>query len=493
FAVACALCLFLNSGAAARGAENVTERMPLKLNAYQPLGPEWSTNVTLYQLNLHNYTPEGTIAAAAAHLPRLRRLGVGVVWLMPIHPRGKIIPSPDTLKKYQGSPLPLRDPRPHDGNPYCPRDHRQIDPALGTFDDLKAFTGEAHRLGIRVILGWIPNHTSWDSPLIEQHPEFYMRGEEGQVLYHAPWQSLARLDYGNSRELWQWMLDARNLYVERCGIDGFREDVAGRTPLEHWEWLRPRLDPKRELLMLAEAHEAALLGPLDMTYDWEMPGVYFQIAAGKASPTRIDDLLLKQSKQGPAGARRLRYLFNHDQTGGHRRFHQVRSVVKRLYGAEDGPTVPTHREKYGEALPTLVALNFTLPGGTPLIFMGEEIGYYEAIPHNRVEGYRIPWDVPAERNLAIYYARLARLVREHPAISRGSFERIWSEAESVYAFVRATGDDRVVVLANLSAEPCHIATLEALREMATEVLSGTPAPATGEVELGPWECRIYVK
>ncbi len=446
---------------------------PPQPSAATPLPPARHQG-PLYQLNLYNYTPAGTIRAATRELPRLAQIGVGTLWVMPVHPRGKMVPSKATLEKYKGSPLPVTDPQPFAGNPYCPSDHTAIDPALGTPGDFKNFVSEAHGLGMRVILGWVPNHTSWDSRLIAEHPEFFMRGKKGQVLYHNPWDVLARLDYKKSPELWNWMLDTRNMWVETYGIDGFREDVANRTPLPHWTWLRERMDPERKLFFLAEADSPALLGPLDAIYDWEMPAVFWQIAAGKAPATLIDETLAAQAKSSPHGGLRMRHLFNHDQTGSHRPNYHSRDVVKNLYGAEDGKGVPTHREKYGPGLEAFALLNFTLPGGIPMIFMGEEIGFYKRIPHNHAKNYRIPFRNAPDPDMPAFYKKIAGLYNGHPAIREGGFRKIHTgKDDAVYAFVRELDGDRVTVAVNLSPRP---------QEIETE--------ATGKLLLKPWGWHI---
>lgn len=457
------------------------------LPAQAPGGPAWARGAVLYQLNLHNYTPQGTIAATQKHLPRLANLGVDVVWLMPVHPRGQMRPRGEFLRANGGaSPVPVpaeqRDTE-FRGNPYCPRDHTQIDPLLGDFADLKRFTNEAHALGLKVMLDWVPNHTSWDSPLLSQHPDWYLRDTEGRVKFHAPWEPIARLSYAQRESgLWEYMLAARRKFVEAGGVDGFREDVAGKTPLEHWNWLRPRLDPDNRLLMLAEAGETELLGPLDMLYDWELPAVYWRVLDGGEPATIIDDVLRGQRAKAPVGGAYLRYLFNHDQSGATRSHYHARFLIERIYGAQDGPTVPRHSEKFGVALPALHLLNATLPGGRALVFMGQEVGFYGGIPHNRVQGFKIPFDAPPSPALPDFYHDVAILCAR-PAIYGGSFRKLaTARDDKVYAFEREADGERVIVAANLSKTQTQPVTLPTgtTRGLvdATPRLDGQPRPST---------------
>ena len=456
-----------------------------ELGESRPLGPAWARGRTLYQMHVRNYTREGTIAAAAEHLPRLAELGVGVLWLMPMHPRGERTVRDEVLDGLGGATVPIReeDWKPLDSSPFNVLDHREIDPKLGTEDDFRAFVDRAHELGIKVILGWVPNHTGWDSPILREHPEWYKRGGQGQVLYHKPWKDIAMFDYDGpgGAALAEYMLQARRKFVA-LGVDGFREDVAAKTPLEHWRWLRARLDPDGELLWLAEAWQPWLYGPFDMTYDWDMPGTYWRVVEGDAGPDAVDAELRRQRELQPPGARRLRYLFNHDQTGTTRDFWQQRHLVRRLYGGDP----PTHARKYGPALRAMALLNFTLPGGRPMIFMGEELGFLGHVSHRRVEHAVFPFDDPPDPTAADFYRSLTRLLRDHPALHSGGYDRLdWGDG-AVYAYVRALDGEGVVVAANLSDEPRAVAPPDWVADL--------PRVLAHEAEgamIGPWGFAVW--
>ena len=436
--------------------EPTDQKMPAQIEftlpGVTPLGPQWAKGATLYQLNLHNFTPQRTIAAAQQELPRLAKSGVDIVWLMPVHPRGEMKPTREFLKANNGaSPIPVpaevRDTK-FRGNPYCPRDHTQIDPLLGDFADLKRFTDAAHALKMKVILGWVPNHTSWDAPLITQHTDWYLRDKAGRVQQHGGWEPIARLSYADRDSgLWEYMLEARQKFVEQGGVDGFREDVAARTPLAFWQWMRPRLDPDNKLLMLAEADESELYGPFDMAYDWKLPAIFWQILDGDGTTDLIDAHLKKQAEEIGAGAHYLRYLFNHDQTGATRGHWQGRKVIEQIYGAMGGDTVPMHRDKYGVALPAVQVLNALLPGSHPLIFMGMENGYYGGVPHNRAADFALP-PADAAADMSGFYADLSAL---HRRSDGAMFRRVpASSSPKIYAFEREPSrTERLLVVVNL--------------------------------------------
>ena len=143
-------------------------------NPYQPIPyvklkhPEWSKNAIIYQINTRQFTQEGTFRAAEKQLPRLKELGVDIVWLMPIHKIGE--------KNRKGTL----------GSPYAVQDYYSVNPEFGTLDDLKHFVDAAHQQHMYVILDWVANHTAWDNILVREHPEWYraMSAWPGKRSFH---------------------------------------------------------------------------------------------------------------------------------------------------------------------------------------------------------------------------------------------------------------------------------------------------------------------
>ena len=197
--------------------------------------PAWTRSATLYELNTRQFTPEGTFAAAAEQLPRLAEMGVDIVWLMPIHPIGE--------KNRKGSL----------GSPYSVRDHRGVNPELGTFEDLVAFVARAHERGIHVILDWVANHTAWDHPLLAAHPDWYARDWRGDFRPTSwlDWTDIVELDHGRPG-LRRYMTESMRYWVTEADVDGFRCDVAGYVPLEFWQEARRELEAVKPVFMLAE-------------------------------------------------------------------------------------------------------------------------------------------------------------------------------------------------------------------------------------------------
>lgn len=184
--------------------------------------PDWSYNSVVYEMNVRQYTPEGTLTAAARELPRLRELGVDVVWLMPVYPIG--------VKERKGTL----------GSYYAISDYEAVNPEFGTLEDFDRFVADAHRLGLRVILDWVANHTSPDARWIEEHPaDWYVRDSLGNTIVQYDWTDIAKLDYGNT-DMRAAMAAAMRFWLNR-GIDGFRCDMACEVPIDFWQQTLPAL------------------------------------------------------------------------------------------------------------------------------------------------------------------------------------------------------------------------------------------------------------
>ena len=198
--------------------------------------PEWSRNATIYEVNVRQYTVEGTLKAFEQHFPRLSSMGVEILWLMPIQPIGDI-----NRKGSLGSNYSVKD--------YCCKS--------GPWNKggLKSVVKKAHELGMYVILDWVANHTAWDNALIRQHPEWYKQDSTGKIISPVPdWTDVAGLDY-TKPGLRKYMTDALLYWVKECDIDGYRCDVAGMLPISFWNEVRPALDQVKPVFMLAEAEK----------------------------------------------------------------------------------------------------------------------------------------------------------------------------------------------------------------------------------------------
>ena len=423
----------------------------------------WLRHAALYQLNTRQLTPEGTLRAAAAHLPRIAALGATVVWLMPVHPIGEVNRK-GTL-----------------GSPYAVRDYYAVNPELGTLDDLRAFVAEAHRLGLRVILDWVANHVAPDSVLAHEHPEWLARDARGapRPTPWSDWDDVADLDYARPG-LWRYMEDALAFWVREADVDGFRCDVAGYVPTAFWEGARARLWRHKPVFMLAEweardLHTAAF----DATYAWSWHDALEAVARGESDAHAVRDVLRTHVKAWPRGAMRMAFVTNHDKN------------------TWEG-TAP---ERFGDAHGAAVAFT-ALAGDVPLVYTSQEVGepsrlaFFERDP--------VDWETSSAGEAAPHptadlYRRLFRLRRETPALGNGAWGGALEEVpvsapEAALAFTRARGESAVLAVFNLSARPREVA-LHGAAGLWRDAFSGEAVEVAPEAPLAmeAWGWRALVR
>jgi glycosidase len=373
--------------------------------------PEWSRNANIYEVNIRQYTPEGTFEAFAEHIPRLNNMGVDILWLMPINPVGE--------KNRKGTL----------GSYYSISDYKGVNKEFGTLDDFKKVVEKAHQEGMKVIIDWVANHTSWDNAWITEHPDWYKKDSLGNIVSPYDWTDVAPLDFKN-KAVWAGMLDAMNYWIRETDIDGFRCDVAWSVPVEFWDYARAELDKIKPVFMLAEAEGPQYhTNAFDMTYSWEIHHLMNSIAQGKKNVRTLDSLLIKQDTLYPADAYRMLFTSNHDENS----------------------WKGTEFERMGAASVCMAVLTATLPG-MPLVYSGQESAFNRRLRF--FEKDTIDWK---DYQLESFYTKLFSLKRSNQPLwngtSGGRLERIPTSADtSVFAFIREKEGDRIFVLANLTGQ-----------------------------------------
>lgn len=399
----------------------------------------WSRNANIYEVNLRQYTQEGTIKAFAAQLPRLKKMGVDILWIMPVQPIGQ--------KERKGTL----------GSYYAVKDYTAVNPEFGSMADFKAMVAQAHGLGMHVILDWVANHTAWDHAWVAEHNDWYKKNDKGAIFpvtfNPGPdaeyWTDVVALDY-TQPALWKGMTDAMAFWVREAGVDGFRCDVAGLVPVAFWNQARAQLNQIKPVFMLAEADQPALHEQaFDMTYAWDLADVFKNIGKGKADARDLAAYVNRPPKAYPGHAYRMLFTNNHDFNSWH----------------------GTDAELYGAAYQPLAVLTATLPG-MPLIYGGQEAGLGKRLAF--FEKDAIAW---GRMPNADFYARLLKLKKDNPALANGQYgapvQLIATGNDKVFAFQRRQGGNLVRVVVNLSAG------------RQTFTLDGAKA-----APLGPWRWRI---
>ena len=371
---------------------------------------QWVRDAVIYSVYLRSFSREGTFAGLQKRLPELKNMGITVLWLMPIHPVG--------VKNRKGTL----------GSPYSVRDYYGINPEFGTMADFKSLLHAAHGLGLKVIIDLVANHTSWDSKLITEHPEWFTKDSTGAIVSPNPdWTDVADLDYSKPG-LRRYMEDMMVWWVKDVGIDGFRCDVAELVPTDFWEDVRTKLDAVKPVMMLSEGSiPEHHMKAFDITYSWNVYDQLAPILSGKRPATTIDTILKTESLQYPIGALRMRFTTNHDKN------------------AWDAPAVTKFGPGGLRAATVLVA---TMPG-IPLLYTGEEVANDRRL--SLFEKVDVDWTRP--RTMGNLEAALFHCRASHKALRDGAFTKLATDHDDqVYAFLRSSGNDTVVVLINLHGE-----------------------------------------
>ena len=372
--------------------------------------PEWSYDQSIYEVNLRQFSENGTFKEFEEHLPRLQELGVGILWFMPIHPIGE--------KNRKGSL----------GSYYSVKDYFDVNPAHGTLDEFKQLVKKIHDLGMYVIIDWVANHCAWDNQIVFDHPDWFTKDENGN---HVPpvkdWADVIDFNFSNP-EMRDYMLKALKFWVEEIDIDGYRCDVAGMVPTDFWNDIRPELDRIKPVFMLAEWETPELhKEAFDMSYNWKLFKIMNAIAEGKKNVSHIDAFLVEEKETFSTNDFRLIFTSNHDENSWN----------------------GTVYERLGKATEVFAVLSLTFPG-MPLIYSGQE-----ACLDKRLSFFdkdEIEWK---ECGMKEIYSKLLHLKREKKVLwngyKGGEFKRIkTSNDKAVFAFSREIENDRIVVILNLS-------------------------------------------
>jgi alpha-amylase len=415
----------------------------------------WALDSNIYEVNLRQYTRKGNFRAFAAHLERLRDMGIEILWFMPITPISKV-----------GRLGAL-------GSYYACSDYIDTNPEFGTVEDFKWLVERAHEYGFKVIIDWVANHTGWDHKWTTEHPEFYRKNMDGAFYDGHGWADVIDLNY-DSRELQLEMIRAMQFWVETCHIDGFRCDMAMLVPLDFWKEARRKLDNTKPLFWLAECEEIMYHEVFDATYTWKMIHLMESFWKKSSDMQGLFQVLYYYKQLFPASSIRAYFTSNHDEN------------------SHSG----TEYERLGDAaLP--FAVFCCLYDGIPLIYSGQEIPNLKRLLF--FDKDEIDWDRTIL--LAEFYKTLLQLRKTNPALKSGDPKRSAmilsnTRADIVLSFIRRFERDEVLVILNLSADiQSVIITGHTLAGSYKNIFdSGSPDFISGQpLLLNGWEYKVYSK
>ena len=416
--------------------------------------PSWILQGNIYEVNVRQYTPEGTFKAFEKHLDRLKEMGVQTLWFMPIQPIG-----------VEGRKGVL-------GSYYAISDYRSINPEFGTMDDWKALVNKIHSMGMKVIIDWVPNHTAPDHPWVKNHPEFYIRDSVTGIPVHQPgtdWTDTRKLDFKNA-QITDSMIAVMKYWVQETGIDGYRCDHAQGQGKDFWVKCNGELRKlNKNLLMLAEAEDPWVYDAgFNMSYGWKFFHKAVDVAAGRRPAHALDSILHYQDSVFNPRALYLYFTSNHDEN----------SWNKADYG-----TMP------GASHAPFAVLTQTMKQSVPLIYSGQEepvlepISFFakDTITFNRLERGN-------------FYKTLLQLRRNNPALSANAgFKKLrTSNDAAIYAFEREKEGNKVLVILNLGKAPQEFTWQDqpSAREW-NNIFSGTIEPLDKGFGIEPWGYAVY--
>lgn len=418
--------------------------------------PEWSKNSVLYEVNIRQYTPEGTFKAFESHLPRLKELGVDILWIMPIHPISE--------KNRKGSL----------GSYYSVKDYKGINPEFGNLDDFKILVNKAHELGFKVIIDWVANHSGWDNNWITEHKDWYTQDSLGNIIPPNPdWKDIADLNF-DSKPMRHAMIDAMKHWVKETNIDGFRCDVAWGVPQDFWEAATASLDSIKPVYMLAEDedHPDFLKKAFVSNYTWKLHHLMNEVAQGKKNAADIKKYYTDSVSKYAAGSFPMQFITNHDENS--------------WAGSE--------YERMGDAVKAFATLTFTLEG-IPLLYSGQEAGLKKRLLF--FEKDTINW---SNLEMQKFYQSLTSLKHNNQALwngaAGGKMSLVETSApEKVFAFSREKDKNEVVSVFNLSATPVEVKVQFTNGGNFKEYFSGESAKLNGEsvVKLDKWGYKVFIR
>ena len=417
--------------------------------------PEWTYNSVVYEVHIRQFSPEGTFQGVEQQLPRLKDLGVDVLWLMPMYEIG-VVERKGTLGSY-----------------YAISDYKKVNPEFGTMEDFQSLLDAAHAQGFKVILDWVANQTAPDHVWMDGKPaDFYERDAEGNAIWEYDWTDTRSLNYEN-QEVWWAQDDAMRFWLEK-GVDGFRCDAAGEMPADFWYGILPKMNKDYpEIYLLAEAERDNLADPLvtfDCNYAWELHHLLNDLAQGKKTVQDLKDYVARDEARFPKEAFRLAFTSNHDENS----------------------WAGTEFEREGIYADACAVLCATLPHTQLLVYTGQEIGL-----DRRLEFFEkdpiTDWSANAYTE---FWKKLIQL-KHNPVLAAG--ERggnlDWWEVpvpETVVAFSRQLKDNQVIVIANFGQEP-YAPVFNIPDVTYTNCFTGEKVEAPYQLELNPGEYVVLTR
>src|ERR1017187_290907 len=416
--------------------------------------PKWSYSANIYEINLRQYTPEGTFGAFLKHLPRLKDMGIKILWFMPV--------TPISLLGRLGSL----------GSYYAVKNYTETNQEYGTLDDFKNLVNEAHKLDFKVIIDWVANHSGNDNIWITEYPEFYCYDTNHQIIHPDGWADVSKLNY-DIPELRKTMIEAMKFWIEECNIDGYRCDMAHLVPLDFWvEAKKVLCQSKEDLFWLGECEEPDYHEVFDATYTWRWMHASEEFYHGRMNVQSLLTVLYKSVTEFPCIGFRAYFTSNHDENSWN----------------------GTEYEKYGDAA-KLMAIFCCTWNGIPMIYSGQETANKKRLKF--FDKDPIEWDGKFE--LHDFYKTLLIVHSSNEALRAGDpdiLTKIVSHPDDpqIFSYLRKNGNHQVLVALNCSSAEINFQVKE-VHGVFRNVFGGRDVnfDHEGSVFLRGWDFLVFEK
>jgi alpha-amylase len=414
--------------------------------------PSYVLQSNIYEVNVRQYTTEGTFKAFEANLPRLKEMGAEILWFMPITPISKV------------------DRKGVLGSYYAVADYTAVNPEFGTMEDWKSLVNKAHELGFKVITDWVANHTGADNRWMQSNPDFFVKKDDGTLAFAFDWSDTRDLNFWNP-VLHDSMINAMKFWLTETKIDGFRCDVAGEVPRSFWQHCIAELKTvKPDIFMLAEGDVAWLHDAgFHASYGWDGFAKMKKVAKGEASAKVLDTVIRHLDESYSPNYIKMYFTSNHDENS---------------WNKADYETMP------GEVHAPFAVLSQTWKNSLPLIYSGQEEPFLDSISFFYKDTITF-----GKYQRAPFYKTLLSLRKSTPALAVDAAYKklISSNDDAVFAYTREKGDKRVLVILNLSNKPQTVTLQGAIAGETQNVFANKHEHlADGQnFAMAPWGYLVY--
>ena len=369
----------------------------------------WANTASIYEVNIRQYTVEGTFKAFEKHLPRIKDMGIDIVWLMPI------------------TPISQLNKKGNLGSYYACSSYTKINPEFGTTSDFKDLVDTAHTLGMKVIIDWVANHTGSQHEWMQENPSWFTQDASGKFTERNGWDDVVDLNFDNP-SMRIALIDAMEFWVNQFNIDGFRCDMAHLVPLDFWIAARTNLEKIKILYWLAECEDIAYHQVFDTSYAWAWMHASEKVGKGEEGLHEVYNVL-HQYAQYPKGAYKLFFTSNHDENSWN----------------------GTEYEKYGVAAKAWAVFTQTW-NGQPLIYSGQELPNQKRLAF--FDKDQIEWtnELPRLHN---FYKTLLTARKAFPVLQSSNIFNLPTEG-AVMAYLKQDQGQTALVVLNFSADRQHL-------------------------------------